>query len=118
MIKELMYKWFGLDPTPCATCEVYREQLARSERERVDLLHKLLEKDKPEPVVPLDKEDMVPILPRFIPTRVKRQMMEAEDRKKFQLLKDKEKELAELKKGAPSKSVEELERELGVDQPA
>jgi hypothetical protein len=115
MIKELLYKWFGLDPTPCATCEVYREQLHRSEAERVDLLKKLLEKDKPELVVQQDKEDLTPIMPNFVPMRVRRQMMEAEDRKKAQLIKDKIKEMAEAK---VDPKITELEKELGIEEGA
>ena len=50
MIKEILYKWFGLDPLPCNTCEVLRSQLDESNRERRELLSRLLERDKPEPL--------------------------------------------------------------------
>ena len=112
ILSALAYKWFGLDPTSCATCEVLREQLANSERERRELLHKLLEKDKPEPVAPVQEEELKPILPDFIPFRIKRQMMEAESRREAQLLKAKKKEMTESK---ISPSVAELEKELGID---
>lgn len=97
MFKLLLYKWFGLDPIPCATCEVLREQLTKSERERSELLHKLLDKDKPEPL-PVEKEEMKPIQPQFIPWRVRQQMLEAEDRKKAELMRGKAQEIAELEK--------------------
>ena len=102
MIKELFRKWFGLPDPTCATCEVLREQLTMSERERRELLGKLLEKDKPEPLVPPATDEMRAITPQFIPWRVKQQMLEAEDRKRAELMRGKVKEIAEL------------EQELGV----
>jgi hypothetical protein len=104
MIKELMYKWFGLTPTPCGSCEILREQLDKSERERGDLLHRLLDKDKPEPL-PEKAEEYVPVRPQFTPWRVRQQMLEAEDRKQAELMRDKHKE------------IEKLEKELGIDVP-
>jgi len=92
-----MYKWFGLEELPCNTCEVLREQLANSERERRDLLNRLLEPSKLEPPS-TDKEEYKSITPQFIPWRVKQQMLEAEDRKKAQLMKEKAQEIEELEK--------------------
>lgn len=101
MIKQLLCKWFGLDPYHCATCEVLREQLAYSERERRELLAKILEKDKPESVIQPSEPD-VPITPHFTPWRVRQQLLEQEDHKKAQLMRDKEKE------------IKQLENELGI----
>lgn len=101
MISKLLYKWFGLEPTPCETCEVLRTQLEKSEVERRELLNRLLDKDKPEPVIQTDEEPKA-ITPAFIPWRVRQQMLEDEDRKKAQLMRDKTKE------------IEDLEKELGV----
>lgn len=101
MIKQLMYRWFGLSDLPCPTCEVLREQLTKSEAERRELLHKLLEKDTPEPLVP-DKEEPRAITPQFIPWRVRQQMLEQEDRHKASLLRNKQKE------------IDDLEQELGI----
>jgi hypothetical protein len=103
MWRELMEKWLGLDPRHCEACEILREQLHKSEAERVELLHRLLDKDKIEPPS-TDKEELTPIKPQFTPWRVRQQMFEAEDRKQAQLLKDKEKEIAGL------------EKELGIDR--
>lgn len=101
MIKELMYKWFGLTPPSCETCEVLRELLYKSEAERKELLHRLLDKDKPEPL-PTKVEEFEPIKPQFTPWRVRQQMLEQEDRKAAQLLREKE--------------VERLETELGIKE--
>lgn len=120
MVKELLYKWFGLEPFPCPTCEVLRFQLDESNRERRELLQKFLEKDKPESVTPA-KEDLQPIRPQFTPWRVRQQMLEAEDRKQAQLLKEKQREMAEAKsphvanrEAARVENINELEKELGI----
>jgi len=96
MLKQLMYKWFGLTDTPCETCEILREQLHKSDAERRDLLLRLLEPVKAEP--PSAPEEHVPITPQFTPWRVKQQMLEAEDRVKAKLMKDRTKEIADLEK--------------------
>lgn len=97
MIKQLLYKWFGLSDLPCESCEILREQLAKSDAERRELLTRLLDRDKPEPS-PVMEEELKPITPQFIPWRVRQQMLEAEDKKKAQLLKDRANEISELEK--------------------
>ena len=101
MLKQLLYKWFGLTDAPCETCEILRLQLDESNRERRELLHRLLDKDKPEPPS-VSSEEPVPITPNFVPWRVRQQMLEQEDRVKANILKK------------HAQSVEELEKELGV----
>lgn len=97
-----MYKWFGIEDMPCNTCEVLRTQLDESNRERRDLLNRLLVPSNPEPPSSIPKEDMRPIMQQQLPWRVRQQMLEAEDRKQAALMKEKKKE------------IEELEKELGV----
>lgn len=101
MLKELMYKWFGLEPMPCPVCEVLREHLVKSENERRELLQRALAPPLSEPL-PTGKEEYKPIQPQFIPWRVRQQMLEQEDRHKAKLSADKIKE------------IEELEKDLGV----
>jgi len=96
MLRKLLYKWFGLSDDPCESCEILRMQLAESNAERKDLLHRLLDKEKPEP--PSAPEEHVPITPQFTPWRVKQQMLEAEDRAKAKLMRDRSKEIADLEK--------------------
>ena len=110
MVKELLYKWFGLEPFPCQTCEILRIQLDESNRERRELLHKLLDKDKPESVTPVKEEELRPMRPQFTPWRVRQQMLEAEDRKQAQLIRDKQREMAEARKPG----IEELEKYLDI----
>ena len=102
MWNELMRKWFGLSSPSCSSCEILRDQLDKSEEERKELLHRLLDKDKPEPPQVVDPT-LKPLQPQFIPWRVRQQMLEQEDRKRAQLMKDRTKE------------INELEKELGVE---
>jgi len=101
MWKQLMYKWFGLSDAPCESCEILREQLHKSDAERRDLLHRLLEPAKAEPPS-VQSEEHVPITPQFTPWRVRQQLLEQEDRVKAKLMKERARE------------VDELEKELGV----
>jgi hypothetical protein len=112
MIKQLLYKWFGLESPTCLTCEVLRSQLDESNIERRDLLTRLLERDRPESVSPAKEQELQPIRPQFTPWRVRQQMLEAEDRKQAQLLRDKQKEMADARKPG----IEELEKELEIPQ--
>lgn len=107
MFKALFYKWFGLVDIPCDTCEVLRHQLDESNRERRELLNRLLDKDKPEPVEK-EKEELKPLGPQFVPWRVRQQMLEAQDREQARLLREKKLEMAQ-------QSTEELEKELEIE---
>lgn len=97
ILSELLRKWFGLEAIPCATCEVLREMLAKSERERADLLHRLLDKPQAEPP-PAEMQEFKPIQPQFTPWRVRQQLLEQEDRKKAELMKKRAAEISELEK--------------------
>lgn len=103
MIKLLLMKWFKVEPPVCPVCEVLREQLHRSEAERKELLHRALAPPPIESVSPKD-EQQIPIQPQFIPWRVRKEMLEAEDRKQAELLRNKAAEISKL------------EKELGVSQ--
>jgi len=102
MFKQLMYKWFGLSDIPCESCEILREQLHKSDAERQNLLHRLLDKDKPEPPQ-VSTEEFQPVTPQFTPWRVRQQMLEAEDRQKAKLMRDRVSE------------IEKLEKEVGIN---
>lgn len=91
-----MYKWFGIEPRTCVTCDLLREMLAKSEQERSELLHRLLDKANPEPPPVVVQEEMKPVGQTFVPWRVRQQMLEAEDRKTAQLMKQRNEEIAKL----------------------
>jgi hypothetical protein len=100
LISELLRKWFGLS-NECASCIVLKDALERSEVERRELLHKLI--NPPVPTVVEEKEEeFQPITPQYTPWRVRQQILESEDRRAAQLRKDNAKE------------IEKLEREVGI----
>ena len=102
MLGEILRKWFGLEPVRCEVCEVLRTQLDESNRERKELLTRVLNPTQSEPLS-VKEEEPQPIRPQVIPWKVRQQMLESEDRKQAQLMRDKKKE------------IEELEKELGID---
>jgi hypothetical protein len=57
----------------------------------------LLDRDKVEPLV-TTTEELTPIKPQFTPWRVRQQYLEAEDRQKAKLMRDKVKEIEDLEK--------------------
>lgn len=109
MIKELLYKWFDLQPLPCSSCETLKQQLELSNFQNKQLLEKILHKDEPLNLIP--KEELESIKPKLVPWHVKRQLLEAEDRERAKILKEKAEEIKSIKK----KSTEELEKELGIE---
>ena len=109
MIGQLFRKWFGLPLDPCAACEILSTQLAASERERKELLTRLLDKDKSEPPSK-EFEQIKPVGVQHIPWRVRQQMLEEADREKSRLMKAKKEEMAP--------AIEALEQELGLKEEA
>jgi hypothetical protein len=85
----------------CNTCEVLRLENARLLQENSKLIDRILE--KPEVIKQEEQKEFKPILPRHTSWNVRKQMLEAEDRRKAQLLKQQEKI-----------STEDLEKELDV----
>jgi hypothetical protein len=86
----------------CASCETLRQQLEIANYEKRELLNKLI---RPEPVV--NEPNFNELRPKTVPWRVKREELEAEDRKRAAILKEKEKELNQVKS-----DVDELEKEV------
>lgn len=92
----------------CESCETLREQLARANEEKKQLLETILESVKPKVEVPVQTEVKLE-QPRQMPWRVKREMLEAEDRQKAMLLKKKENELS-----IDKTELKELEKEMDI----
>jgi hypothetical protein len=94
---------------PCPVCEVLREQLAHERYEKEQLLKYILE---PQPNLNsvssgvADENEPEPIRPRVIPWKVRREMLEAEDREKARIL--------AKQKDEQAKAIAELEKNLGV----
>jgi hypothetical protein len=90
----------------CPTCEVLRLENARLLQENSKLIDRILE--KPERVEVVEQKEFKPILPRNVSWNVRKQMLEQEDRRKAQLLKQQEK--------VEPITTEELEKELDVKE--
>lgn len=120
----------------CYSCETLKSLLDTANYEKTQLLNALLAARNP---TPLAKEEVV--IPQAIPPRnlhwnARRQLLEAEDRKKAALLREKEEESKKLRVAAdipraasggvavtlPNTSTEEsianLEKELGIEEGA
>lgn len=116
----------------CQSCEVLKVELDRANRDKEQLLNRVLELTKPSPPeVKIINEPLetapVQLGKKHIPFAVRREMMQAEDREQARLLKEHEKRLAEIRQQhqvpqAPlstakaKDSITELEKELGVNQ--
>lgn len=93
----------------CKNCDTLRELLDSERYNNKQLLNSLLEQFAPKPVLQqVQQEQQVPVA-RSIPWRVRQQMLEAEDRKKAELIREQNRERTESRK-----STEELEKELGI----
>lgn len=91
--------------TVCQSCEILKTQLDTANRERAQLLSKLLDKEPESERTTAPAMETMP-LRKHIPWRVKQQMLEAEDRAKAKALRN------AAQPDAPS--VEDLERDLDV----
>lgn len=101
----------------CASCETLKDQIdfLNSERDRLlDTVIKLSTPKPAEPVQATNMADLKPITSGTIPWRVRQQMLEAEDREKARILRDKQKEIARLKPQA--ENINDLEKELGITE--
>jgi hypothetical protein len=90
IITRLLEKWFNLEPVVCQSCENLKIQLDSITAENRRLLEFIMHppeatenRPAPEPIVQR----------KNIPWRVRQQMLEAEDREKARLMKEKTEEL-------------------------
>jgi len=100
------------DARVCSSCETLKHQLEIANYEKRELLNKLIREPEQPVTNPVNYNE---IRPRTVPWNVKRQELEAEDRRRAQLMKEKEKELKVVSSDSiKDSSVDELEKELGV----
>ena len=90
----------------CNSCETLSSQLAIANLEKKQLLQALLDAHKPVVSGPQPEFDYERIKPASVPWAIRKQMLEAEDRKKAELLSKAKVNL--------NSEVEQLEKELGV----
>lgn len=99
----------------CEACETLKLQLSVANEERRFLLEKLT--DKPDEVKESNHEpqNLKPILPNRVPWAVRRQMLESEDRAAAKALRKNEDELKAKSNDGKVLTINEIERELGVE---
>lgn len=104
IIRRIVEKLFGLEPDVCMNCETLRGLLEAERIERNTLTQALIETTKPpklEITTPTVGEELKPINPSsFTPWRVRRNMLEQEDRQRAKILRQ---------------HTEELEKAVGLD---
>ena len=108
----------------CKSCETYKEQLALANFEKKQLLERVLFVPTKETVNAVEPPPQ-PIMPRMVPFRIQKQMLEAEDRARAATLRRQEEDRVraessiERTNSAPIEnkaiSIAELEKELGVE---
>lgn len=102
----MMFDWLRRMLGPCECCEALRESLTLERARNNELMLIVLPSRDPIPVI---KESDVPIesqSTKFIPWKVRREMLEREDREKAKLMRQ--------FKSSDSVSIEELEKEVGI----
>lgn len=103
-----------LDSLVCDSCNTLRQENAALRKHNDQLIQALLDKVKDkEEVIPQQVVITQPVNPN-LSWRARRHLLEQEDRKSAELLKEKRKEMAAV----PITSVEKLEEELGVEEDA
>lgn len=109
MIKELLYKWFNLEPMPCQSCETLKLQLSIANHEKQELLNTILSFTKPAVSEPAPAVDYEKVKPKMITWSVRKHMLEAEDRKAAQLLAEK------ARNKSIGEQIADLEKEVGIE---
>jgi hypothetical protein len=93
----------------CESCETLRSQLSLANHEKDQLLKYILEpRQEFQAALPtvIHDENVESIKPKIVPWHVRKQMLETEDRRQAELLRESKKNV--------SAAVEELERNLGI----
>ena len=104
----------------CLVCEELRELLNLEKREKQRLLDAILEfnhqniKDKETAREVTPVSNLRPIPPLNVPWRVRQQMLEDEDRRRAQILAERQRDLPQTPTPVPAPTNEQLEEELGV----
>lgn len=106
MIKELMCKWFRVEPFPCQSCETLKLQLSIANDEKRQLLNSIISSTK-QHEIESPQLDYEKLKPKMMTWNIRRQMLEAEDKKAAQII-------AEQKKHAAA--IKDLEKEVGIEK--
>lgn len=92
----------------CQSCETLKMQLSIANHEKEQLLQTVLSISRPQAEAPAQQVDYESIKPKMTTWNVRRQMLEAEDRRAAQIL-------AEQKKKSVAEQIADLEKEVGLE---
>ena len=96
----------------CENCEYLKLQVEKLELKNEQLLQKLLHPNEPE--VKIEVKPPEPLRPRHIPWRARRQMLEQEDARAAQIMRQREKEINAEVAPPDDPDVKALEKEMGL----
>lgn len=88
----------------CQSCDILKMQLAEANREKRELMDRLLGKNEP---INIQPDEQPKLVRKTIPWNVRKQMLEQQSRELAQALRN-------AAEASPSPEVEKLEKELGV----
>jgi hypothetical protein len=106
----------AIDRKVCASCEVLSQQLAIANIEKKQMLETILSFSKPAENQSSPPVDYEKLKPRMMTWNVRKQMLEAEDRKAAQVLAEQRKAAEAAKENPRTESIEQLEREVGISE--
>lgn len=92
----------------CQSCETLKMQLSITNHEKEQMLQTILSLSRPQAEAPPTPVDYEKVKPRMTTWNVRRQMLEAEDRRAAQIL-------AEQKKKSVAEQIADLEKEVGIE---
>jgi hypothetical protein len=98
---------FIMEPKICETCEILKMELAKAQEREKRLLDKILDVPKVEDAPP---RTPIPIPRNQLPWSARKQILEEEDRQRARAMREAPKPIE-----AKGQTVEELEKELGVE---
>lgn len=104
------------DNRVCESCETLKTQLSIANNEKRELLNQIMLLTRPAENQSSPPVDYEKVKPKMMTWNVRRQMLEAEDRKAAQILAEQKKKDAERAKIKTSADIEQLEKELGITE--
>lgn len=92
----------------CKTCVILREQINAERQSNKNLIQAIIDINKPQKIEQIEPEIDYRQVRKTVPWKVRREMMEGEDKVKAQRIRE--------QAVNQNKSVEEIEKELGINK--
>lgn len=107
MTLNWLRRLLSIPQEPCRGCEAYQQQMTHMIYENEKLLRYILEPKEMQAAAPIKEEEPEPIVPKIVPWKIRKEMLEREDRQKAALMKQAKEE--------QQQAIEELENRLKVN---